>query len=162
MVTCGGCWGTKLITWKNEGQAWSIYYAFSLYSISCNLFEEGEFLTDGDGIIVCLECHHAVAHSTFTHKQLLCMDNQALGAPDGRTCSSAGKESTCNVGDLSSIPGLGRSPRGGHGYPLQYSGLENSMDRGAWRATIQGVAKSWSQPSDSSSLFLVQESTSEA
>ena len=42
--------------------------------------------------------------------------------------SSAGKESTCNVGDLGSIPGLGRSPGGGNSYALQYSGLENSMD----------------------------------
>ena len=41
--------------------------------------------------------------------------------------SSAGKESACNAGDLGSIPGLGRSPGGGQGYPLQYSGLENSM-----------------------------------
>ena len=42
--------------------------------------------------------------------------------------SSAGKESICNAGDLGVIPGLGRSPGGGKGYPLQYSGLENSMD----------------------------------
>ena len=42
--------------------------------------------------------------------------------------SSAGKESTCNAGDMGSIPGLGSSPREGKGYPLQYSGLENSMD----------------------------------
>ena len=41
---------------------------------------------------------------------------------------SAGKQSTCNAGDLGSIPGLGRSPGEGNGYPLQYSGLENSMD----------------------------------
>ena len=41
---------------------------------------------------------------------------------------SAGKESACNVGDLGSIPGLGRSPGEGKGYPLQYAGLENSMD----------------------------------
>ena len=46
------------------------------------------------------------------------------GLPD----SSAGKESGCNVGDLGAIPGLGRSPGEGKGYPLQYSGLENSMD----------------------------------
>ena len=46
----------------------------------------------------------------------------------GLPCGSAGKESTCNVGDLGSIPGLGRSPGEGKGYPLQYSGLENSMD----------------------------------
>ena len=46
----------------------------------------------------------------------------------GFLCGSAGKESTCNAGDLSSILGLGRSPGEGKGYPLQYSGLENSMD----------------------------------
>ena len=56
--------------------------------------------------------------------------------------SSAGKESACHVGDLGSIPELGRSPREGKGYPLQYSGLENSMNRGAWQATVHGVAKS--------------------
>ena len=45
--------------------------------------------------------------------------------------------------DLGSISGLERSPGEGNGYPLQYSGLENSMDRGAWQATFHGVAKSW-------------------
>ena len=49
---------------------------------------------------------------------------------------------TGDVRDTSSIPGSGRSPGGGHGNPLQYSRLENSMDRGAWRATVYGVAKS--------------------
>ena len=58
-------------------------------------------------------------------------------------CGSTGKESACNAGDLDSIPGLGRFPGGGHGNPLQYSCQENSMDRGAWWATIHGVAKSW-------------------
>ena len=48
--------------------------------------------------------------------------------PLGFLCGSAGKESTHNAGDLRSIPGLGRSPGEGKGYPLQYSGLENSMD----------------------------------
>ena len=51
---------------------------------------------------------------------------------------AAGKESTCNAGDLGSIPGLGRSPGEGKGYPLQYSGLENSMD-----CIVDGVAKGW-------------------
>ena len=45
---------------------------------------------------------------------------------------SDGKASACNVGDMGLIPGLGRSPGGGNGNPLQYSCLENSMDRGAW------------------------------
>ena len=53
-----------------------------------------------------------------------------------------GKESTCTAGDLGSIPGLGRSPREGNSYTLQYSGRENSLDRGAWQATVHGVAKS--------------------
>ena len=58
------------------------------------------------------------------------------GFPD----SSVGKVSTCNVGDLDSIPGLGRSPGEGKGYPLPYSGLENSMD-----CIVHGVAKSWTR-----------------
>jgi len=48
-----------------------------------------------------------------------------------------------DVGDTGLIPGLGRSPGGGNGNPLQYSCLENCMDRGAWRAIVHGVAKSW-------------------
>ena len=52
------------------------------------------------------------------------------------------KESACNAGDLGSILGLGRFPREGKGYPLQYSGLENFMDRGTWWAGIYGVAQS--------------------
>ena len=54
---------------------------------------------------------------------------------------SAGKESSCNAGDLGLIPGLGRSPGEGNGNPLQYSCLENLMDRGAWWATVHGVAR---------------------
>ena len=59
------------------------------------------------------------------------------GGPDS-------KESACNTGDLGSIPGLGRSPEEGNGNPLQYSCLENAMDRG----TVQGVTKSWARLSD--------------
>ena len=62
--------------------------------------------------------------------------------------SSVAKESACNSGDLGSIPGLGRSPIEGNGYTLQYSCLENSMDRGAWRATVHGVTKSQTWLSD--------------
>ena len=54
-------------------------------------------------------------------------------------CGSDGKESACSAGDLGSIPGLGRSPGEGNGYPLQYSGLENSMDRGTWQAIVHVV-----------------------
>ena len=58
------------------------------------------------------------------------------------------KESVCSVGELSSIPGLGRSPGKGNGNPLQYSCLGNSMERGALWAVVHGVAKSWIQLSD--------------
>ena len=86
--------------------------------------------------------------------------------PEGFPGVSDGKESACNVGGLGSIPGLGRSPGGGHGNPLQYSCLENPRDRGAWRATIRGKESDTTQwlntahepagcaPSCPSSLFL--------
>ena len=61
---------------------------------------------------------------------------------------SDGKESACNAGDPGSIPGLGRSPGKGNGNPFQYSGLESSMDRGAWWAIVHGVSKSWTRLSD--------------
>ena len=61
----------------------------------------------------------------------------------GFPCGSASKESAYNAGGLGLIPGLGRSPGEGKGYPLQYSGLENSMD-----STVHGVTKSWTWLSD--------------
>ena len=61
----------------------------------------------------------------------------------GFSCGSAGKGSTCNAGDLDLIPGLGRSPGEGEGYPLQYSGLESSMDY-----IVHGVTKSQTRLSD--------------
>ena len=66
------------------------------------------------------------------------------------------KESACNVGNPHSIPGVGRSPGGGNGHPLQYSCLENPMDRGAWWATVHGVEKSWLQLSNWHTSFLHQ------
>ena len=60
----------------------------------------------------------------FLEVRMFLKCGKAMGFP----CGSAGKESTCNVGDLGLIPGLGRSPKEGKGYPLQYSGLENPMD----------------------------------
>ena len=59
----------------------------------------------------------------------------------GFPCSSVGKESACSAGDMGSIPELGRSPGEGNGNPLQYSCLENLMDRGVWWATVHGVAR---------------------
>ena len=64
------------------------------------------------------------------------LDKENKGFP----CGSASKESACSMGDLCSIPGLGRSPGEGKGYPLQYSGLENSMDH-----IVHGFTKSQTQ-----------------
>ena len=60
----------------------------------------------------------------------------------GASLVTDGKESVCSAGDLGLIPRLGRSPAEGNGYPLQYSHLENPMDRGAWQAPVHKVAKS--------------------
>ena len=70
-----------------------------------------------------------------------CLDvslNWLLGFPGG----SDDEESTCNAGDQGLLPGSGRSPGGRHSNPLQYSCLENPMDRGAWQATVHGVTNS--------------------
>ena len=67
-----------------------------------------------------------------------------MGFPGG----SVGKESSCSAGDWGSIPGSGRSPGEGNGNPLHYSCLENSMDSGAWWATVHGITKSQTQLGD--------------
>ena len=72
-----------------------------------------------------------------------------MGFPGG----SDGKASVCSAGDQGLIPGLGRSPGEGNGNPLQYSCLENTMDGGAWQATVHGVLKSWTQLSDFTFTF---------
>ena len=68
------------------------------------------------------------------------------GAPKGKREGFPGgsddKESACNEGDLGSISGLGKPPGEGTGNPLQYSGLGNPMDRGAWKATVHGITTS--------------------
>ena len=77
-----------------------------------------------------------VQHKQKQHKKLtLCLYKDFPGDSDG-------KESTCNVGDLGSIPGLGRCPGEENGNPLQSPCLENPMDRGAWQSTVHRVAKS--------------------
>ena len=75
---------------------------------------------------------------------LLIKTNVIPGFPGG----SASKESACNAGDLGVIPGLGRFPGEGNDNPLQYSCLDNPMDRGAWQATVHVFAKSHTWLSD--------------
>ena len=87
-------------------------------------------------VAACIQWH-------FLYASLQRITRKRLHAPVGFPGSSAGKESACNAGDLGSIPGLGRSPEEGKGYPVQYSGLENSMD-----CIARGVSKSWIWLSD--------------
>ena len=89
---------------------------------------------------------YGVTQSRTWLKWLSCSSIAAKGFPGG----SVGKETACNMGDAGdtdSIPGLGRSPGGKHDNPLQYSCLENSMDRGTWQATVYGVTKSQTRQS---------------
>ena len=89
--------------------------------------------------------HHQLnGHEFNSWVRKICWRSDRLPTPAFLSfpCGSAGEESTCNVGDPGSIPGLGRSPGGGHGNLLQYSCLENPMDRGAWWAIAHGVEKS--------------------
>ena len=78
----------------------------------------------------------------MSHVEIIANVYSVIGFPDD------GKESPCNAGDPGLIPGSGRFPGEGNGNPLQYSCLENSMDRGAWQPTVHGVAKSQTQLND--------------
>ena len=74
-------------------------------------------------------------------QQIMALNSTFLGAKRGSSGGSDSKESAYRARDLGLIPRSGRSPGEGNCYPLQYSWLENSMDRGAWRATVYGVEK---------------------
>ena len=87
----------------------------------------------------------ATVENVCVYRYLMDQIRASLGGSDG-------KASACNAGDLSSIPGLGRSPGGGNGNPLQYSCLENPMDGEAWLATVHRVTKNRTRLSDFTSL----------
>ena len=113
------CWLSLCLLWK------------AVYSVPLSIF-------------ACLFGFFFFADSVSFGSNLSVHSFNFRGFPGG----SVGKESACNAGDArdsGSIPGWGRSPGGGHGNPLQYSCLENPMDRGAWQATVHGVTKSWTR-----------------
>ena len=86
-------------------------------------------------------CH---IYFSFLKVEIKWVNSRPLLYPNtGFPCGSAGKESAYHAGDLGSIPGLGRSPGEGKGYPLQYSGLEDSME-----CIVHGVTKTWTWLSD--------------
>ena len=92
------------------------------------------------------EAYIVILMSLYIHSAKIIWDSTMGQA--GFSGGSDGKESACSAGDLGLIPGLGRSPGEGNGYPHQYSCLEVSMDRGAWWATVYGVVKSQTRLSD--------------
>ena len=97
--------------------------------------------------IIMSNCLEYLMHCKCSDRHLYMLNiqyNYQTGFPGG----SEDKVSDCNAGDLGLIPGSGRSPGEGNGNPIQYSCLENPMDRGVWWATVHGVAKSWTQLSD--------------
>ena len=120
--------------------------------VGCHFLLQGLFLTQGanPGLPHCRQMLYCVSHqgrrpwfNSWVRKIRWRRDSLPTTVFSSFPCGSAGKESACNAGDLGSIPGLGRSPRKGKGYPLQYSGLENSM-----ACIVCGVAKSRTQLSD--------------
>ena len=92
----------------------------------------------------CITKSSNIWHRAECYTHFISVMRVGLHFPD----SSSSKESTCNTEDEGLIPGSGRSPGGGNGNPLQYSWLENPMDRGAWWAIVHGVAKSQTPLSD--------------
>ena len=109
------------------------------------------YFYSGDGIDPSSQGQGCVPQGTDGMALLGLCGQVGMGFPGG----SKGKDPTYNVGDLGSSPGSGRSPGEGNGNPLQYFCLENPMDRGAWRATAHGVAKSQTQLSIHASVGTV-------
>ena len=99
------------------------------------------------GVCVCIGmCHLYILSSCHLYIRVcVCV---CVCVCTGFPCGSDSKESACNAGDPDLIPGMGRSPGERNGNPLQYSCLENSMDRGVWLATVHGLAKTWTRLSN--------------
>ena len=91
------------------------------------------------------DCIHDLRVGVFKQDTALIIKKQKMNKPllyTGFPGGSNDKKSACSAGDQGSLPGSGKSP-GEKNNPLQYSCLENSMDRGVWRATVYGIVKSW-------------------
>ena len=132
--------------------------------MGCCFFLQGIFPTQGSNLILphCRQTLYHLSHQGIIYLQCrrplfnscvrkICWRRDRLPTPVflGFTCGSAGKESACNAEDLGLIPGLGRSPGEGNSHPLQYSGLENSME-----CIVHGVSKSRTQLNDSHFHFI--------
>ena len=108
--------------------------SFSPISLSVSVYPSAS-------LSLCIFLFLSLSHIHTTTRKLTKILIEVVSDRWGFPGGSDGKESTCNAGDPGSIPGLGRSPRGGNGYPLQYSCLENPMDRRAWQAMVDRGSK---------------------
>ena len=144
--SCGHCWIFQICS-RTECSTFTAS-SFRIWNSSAEIPSPPLTL-----FVVMLPKAHLILHSKMSGSRLVTTPSWLSGSlrsflyssdlSEGFPYGSAGKESTCNVGDLGSIPGLGRSPGEGKGYPLQYSGLESSTD-----CIVHGVAKSWTRLSD--------------
>ena len=144
--SCGLCWVFQ-ICWHIECSTFTAS-SFRIWNSSAEIPSPPLTL-----FVVMLPKAHLTSHTRMNGSRWVTTPSWLLGSlrsflyssdlSEGFPYGSAGKESTCNVGDLGSIPGLGRSPGEGKGYPLQYSCLENLMD-----CIVHGVAKHLTQLSD--------------
>ena len=120
----------------------SVCMLLRFYRLDEHEFEQALGVGDGQGSLVC--CSPWGHKESDTTERLNWTEDTILGFP----CGSVVKNPRAKARHVGSIPGLGRSTREGNGNPLQYSCLENSMDRGAWQTAVHGVTKSWTQESD--------------
>ena len=105
-------------------------------------------------IVFATICHEVMGPDTMILVFWMLRLSQLLHSPLS-PCGSDSKASALNAGDLGSIPGSGRFSGEGNGNPLQYSCLENPMGGRAWKATVQGVSKSWTQLNEFTSLHFI-------
>ena len=120
----------------------SVCMLLRFYWLDEHEFEQALGVGDGQGSLVC--CSPWGHKESDTTERLNWTEDTILGFP----CGSVVKNPRAKARHVGSIPGLGRSTREGNGNPLQYSCLENSMDRGAWQTAVHGVTKSWTRQSD--------------
>ena len=140
--------GIKFILWRRKWQPTPVFLPGKSHEQRILVEYSPWDLKESETTEHAHTCAHTDTHHTHTAKFIdwlveNCRFNN-MGFPSG----SDSEESACNAGDPGSIPGLGRFLGEGNGNPLQYSCLENPMDREAWWATVHGVTKSWTWLSD--------------
>ena len=148
-------WGSWKKKWK-DSQCKVIVplFLFTRSALLSYLLRVGPFIIQvSEQNIIEIIIYHQTNHPPCTHTHIHPLGHILMTSLWGFPGGSDGKESASNARDSGSILGLGRSPEEGNGYPLRYSCLENPMGRGAWQATVLGIAKSQDWMTDTSVHF---------